>query len=140
MKTITFTYEGVEITDPTMDESGRFEVNPIEYYEEPYITAWQNAIVIELQNLIDEEIVGNFCLEDTSCKNDLCRSLTIFKGDSSIQIFTPNHPNADEENEQFNTYSIFFEDWSGDLSNSLDGESNLTYVIDKIQDLMPQLK
>tara|TARA_R110001599_G_scaffold235208_1_gene434405 strand:- start:349 stop:771 length:423 start_codon:yes stop_codon:yes gene_type:complete len=140
MKKITFTYEGVEITDPTMDESGRFEVNPIEYYEEPYITAWQDAIVIELQNLIDEEIVGNFCLEDTSWGNDLCRSLTIFKGDSSIQIFTPNHPNADEENEQFNTYSVFFEDGNGNLSNSLEGESNLTYVIDMIQNLMTQLK
>jgi len=39
MKTITFTYEGVEITDPTMDESGRFEVNPIEYYGQAYLDA-----------------------------------------------------------------------------------------------------
>ena len=140
MKTITFTYEGVEITDPTMDESGRFEVNPIEYYKEAYIMAWQDEIVIELQNLIDEEIVGNFCLEDTSWGNDLCRSLTIYKGDSSIQIFTPNHPEHNMDFEQFNTYSVMFDDGNGDLSNPLDGESNLTYVIDMIQNLMTQLK
>jgi hypothetical protein len=140
MNTITFTFKGFEITNPNMDETGRFKVNPVGYYGEPYITAWQDAIVIELQNIIDEEVVGNFCLEDTSGRNDLCRSLTIFKGDSSIQIFTPNHPDSDAENEQFNTYSVMFEDWSGDISNPLDGESNLTYVIDMIQDLMPQLK
>ncbi len=140
MNTITFTFKGVEITDPTMDESGRFKVNPVGYYGEPYLLAYQDAKVIELQNLIDEEIVGNFCLEDTSYHHDLCRSLTIFKGDSSIQIFTPNHPDSDEENEQFNTYSIMFEDCSGDIDNTLDGESNLTYVIDKIQDLMDEMK
>jgi len=140
MKAITFTFEGVEITDPSMDESGRFKVNPVGYYGEPYLLAWQDAVVIELQNLIDEEIVGNFCLEDTSYSNDLCRSLTIFKGDSSIQIFTPNHPEHDMDFEQFNTYSVMFEDWSGDLSNPLDGESNLTFVIDMIQDLMDELK
>jgi hypothetical protein len=27
-----FWFEGVWITDPTMDETGRFEVNPEEYY------------------------------------------------------------------------------------------------------------
>ena len=47
MNTITFTFKGAEITDPTMDESGRFKVNPVGYYGEPYITAWQDAIVIE---------------------------------------------------------------------------------------------
>lgn len=140
MNTITFTFKGVEITDPTMDETGRFKVNPVGYYGEPYLLAWQDAVVIELQTLIDEEIVGNFCLEDTSYSNDLCRSLTIFKGDSSIQIFTPNHPEHNMDFEHFNTYSVMFEDAEGLISNPLDGESNLTYVIDKIQDLMDEMK
>ena len=32
----TFEYEGVLITDPTMDETGRFKVNPVEYYGSAY--------------------------------------------------------------------------------------------------------
>ena len=32
-----FEFEGVWITDPTMDETGRFEVNPEEYYGIDYI-------------------------------------------------------------------------------------------------------
>jgi len=140
MNTITFTFKGVEITDPSMDESGCFKVNPVGYYGEPYLLAWQDAVVIELQNLIDEEIEGDYELQDTSAGNDLCRSLTIFKGDSYIQIFTPNHPEHNMDFEHFNSYSVMFEDWSGDLSNPLDGESNLSYVIDMIQDLMPKLK
>ncbi len=27
-----FEFEGVWITDPTMDETGRFQVDPLEYY------------------------------------------------------------------------------------------------------------
>jgi len=140
MNTITFTFKGVEITDPSMDESGCFKVNPVGYYGEPYLLAWQDAVVIELQNLIDEEIEGDYELENTSAGHDLCRSLTIFKGDSSIQIFTPNHPEHNMDFEHFNTYSIMFEDGNGELWNPLNDESNLTYVIDKIQDLMPKLK
>ena len=36
---IEFEYEGTWITDPTLDETGRFEVNPIEYYGETYLNA-----------------------------------------------------------------------------------------------------
>jgi hypothetical protein len=38
MNKIEFEYEGVWITDPTLDETGRFEVNPVEYYGETYLT------------------------------------------------------------------------------------------------------
>jgi|TARA_R110002012_G_scaffold302928_1_gene504423 hypothetical protein len=38
MNKIEFEYEGVWITDPTLDETGRFEVNPVEYYGEAYLT------------------------------------------------------------------------------------------------------
>ncbi len=31
-----FEWEGIWITDPTMSECGRFEVNPREYYGEQY--------------------------------------------------------------------------------------------------------
>ena len=37
MNKIEFEYEGVWITDPTLDETGRFEVNPVEYYGETYL-------------------------------------------------------------------------------------------------------
>ena len=45
MNKIEFEYEGVWITDPTLDETGRFEVNPVEYYGETY-----KAIVL-MENL-----------------------------------------------------------------------------------------
>ncbi len=38
MLELEFEYEGVWITDPTLDETGRFEVNPVEYYGETYLT------------------------------------------------------------------------------------------------------
>jgi hypothetical protein len=34
---IEFEYEGTWITDPYLDETGRFEVNPEEYYGETYL-------------------------------------------------------------------------------------------------------
>jgi hypothetical protein len=39
---IEFEYEGVWITDPTLDETGRFEVNPVEYYGETYLKTLKN--------------------------------------------------------------------------------------------------
>lgn len=37
MNKIQFEYEGVWITNPHYDESGRFEVIPQEYYGETYL-------------------------------------------------------------------------------------------------------
>jgi len=32
-----FIFDGTRITDPTMDETGRFSVDPIEYYGKVYL-------------------------------------------------------------------------------------------------------
>ena len=37
MNKIEFEYEGVWITNPHYDETGRFKVNPVEYYGETYL-------------------------------------------------------------------------------------------------------
>jgi hypothetical protein len=42
--TIEFDYDHTWITDPTVDESGRFEVNPVEYYKESYINALEKLL------------------------------------------------------------------------------------------------
>jgi hypothetical protein len=34
-----FEFEGTYITDPSMDETGRFEVDPIEYYGQAYLNS-----------------------------------------------------------------------------------------------------
>tara|TARA_R100000544_G_scaffold31209_1_gene17508 strand:+ start:281 stop:592 length:312 start_codon:yes stop_codon:yes gene_type:complete len=34
-----FIFDGTRITDPTMDETGRFSVDPIEYYGKVYLEA-----------------------------------------------------------------------------------------------------
>ena len=39
---IEFEYEGVWITNATLDETGRFEVNPVEYYGETYLKTLKN--------------------------------------------------------------------------------------------------
>ena len=39
---IEFEYEGVWITNPYYDETGRFEVNPEEYYGETYLKLKNN--------------------------------------------------------------------------------------------------
>ena len=35
----SFIFEDTLITDPTLDETGRFQVNPKEYYKEQYINS-----------------------------------------------------------------------------------------------------
>ena len=35
---IEFEYEGVWLPNPHYDETGRFEVNPVEYYGDAYLT------------------------------------------------------------------------------------------------------
>jgi len=37
-----FEFEGVEITEPTMSECGRFRVNPYDYYGEAFKQAWKD--------------------------------------------------------------------------------------------------
>tara|TARA_R110002124_G_scaffold220237_1_gene386060 strand:+ start:249 stop:518 length:270 start_codon:yes stop_codon:yes gene_type:complete len=49
-----FEHDGIFITDPTMDESGRFEVNPIEYYGV--------KACVDLNDLT--EAYGHFCKKE----------------------------------------------------------------------------
>ena len=46
---IEFEYEGVWITNATLDETGRFEVNPVEYYGETYLNAQKKCQLIEIE-------------------------------------------------------------------------------------------
>jgi len=41
---LEFDYDHTWITDPTLDETGRFEVNPVEYYGETYLKALKKLI------------------------------------------------------------------------------------------------
>ena len=41
---LNFDYNGTYITDQYLDESGRFEVVPVEYYGETYLKALKNKI------------------------------------------------------------------------------------------------
>tara|TARA_R100001244_G_scaffold122224_1_gene91867 strand:- start:22 stop:285 length:264 start_codon:yes stop_codon:yes gene_type:complete len=41
---IEFDYDHTWITDPSLDETGRFEVVPVEYYGETYLKALENLI------------------------------------------------------------------------------------------------
>ena len=47
---IEFEYKGVWITNPTLDETGRFEVNPVEYYGETL----QNLLLNDKVRIIDK--------------------------------------------------------------------------------------
>lgn len=37
---VFFTYEGIDIHNPWTEETGRFEVNPLEYYPSDLFNAW----------------------------------------------------------------------------------------------------
>lgn len=41
---LNFDFEGVYITDQYSDTTGRFEVNPVEYYGETYLKALENKL------------------------------------------------------------------------------------------------
>ena len=41
---LEFEYDHTWITDPTLDETGRFEVDPVEYYKENYINALKSLL------------------------------------------------------------------------------------------------
>ena len=42
---VLFEFEGVAITDPWLDVTARFEVNPIEYYGETF-TSWLKEHIV----------------------------------------------------------------------------------------------
>ena len=46
---LNFEHEGVWITDRFLDETGRFEVEPLEYYGETYI----NALKYKLNTMLE---------------------------------------------------------------------------------------
>ena len=46
---LQFEYEGVWITDRFLDETGRFEVEPLEHYGETYI----NALKYKLNTILE---------------------------------------------------------------------------------------
>ncbi len=46
---LQFEHEGVWITDRFLDETGRFEVEPLEYYGETYI----NALKYKLNTILE---------------------------------------------------------------------------------------
>jgi hypothetical protein len=41
---LNFDFEGVYITDQYLDTTGRFDVNPVEYYGETYLKALENKL------------------------------------------------------------------------------------------------
>ena len=47
---LNFDYEGTYITDQYLDESGRFEVTPVEYYGETYLKALENKLTNKIRN------------------------------------------------------------------------------------------
>ena len=47
---LNFDYNGTYINDQYLDESGRFEVVPVEYYGETYIKALENKLTNKIRN------------------------------------------------------------------------------------------
>ena len=51
MKKFEFIFEDELIQDPTMDETGRFKVDPIEYYGQAYLDAHLKYVQCRYDNL-----------------------------------------------------------------------------------------
>ena len=47
---LNFVHNDTYITDQYMDETGRFEVNPIEYYGENYLNALKEKLTNKIRN------------------------------------------------------------------------------------------
>ncbi len=47
---LNFDYNGTYITDQYLDESGRFEVIPVEYYGETYLKALKDKLTNKIRN------------------------------------------------------------------------------------------
>ena len=47
---LNFDYNGTYITDQYLDESGRFEVVPVEYYGETYLKALKDKLTNKIRN------------------------------------------------------------------------------------------
>lgn len=103
MQNLTFEFEGTLIQNPNFDETGRFEVNPVEYYGQAYLDAYSYSKYKELEEVLKE---NNIEVEDTSWDNDTCRSMAINLADGYIAIYTPNSINNNIDNEEVNTYFI----------------------------------
>ena len=72
---IEFEYNGTWITDPTLEETGRFEVNPVEYYGEVYKEA-------EIEYLKD--IVKLWLKSDDLTKEELNKIIHFCNGGDAI--------------------------------------------------------
>tara|TARA_R100000773_G_scaffold7982_1_gene7826 strand:- start:228 stop:632 length:405 start_codon:yes stop_codon:yes gene_type:complete len=103
MESLTFEFEGTLIQNPNLDETGRFKVNPVEYYGQAYLDAYANSKYKELEEVLKENKIE---VEDTSWHNDTCRSMAINLADGYIAIYTPNSINNNIDNEEVNTYFI----------------------------------
>lgn len=88
-------FNGHQITDFTMDETGRFEV-PANYYPP--------TIADAIKQLHD---LGLVAFNNTS-SNDVCDSIAFLSKDKSteVKIFVPNADITDIEQEMFDTFSI----------------------------------
>jgi hypothetical protein len=140
MKHLPFDYNGTEITDATTDESGRFSVNPVEYYGQEFIDAWQCQLVYELLEKLKKATkkqLGRIVhFDDTSWHNDLCPSVMAqFWGQNiddggnepigDVRIWLPNHPVHNPDYEDIATYSVTVDKYG-------DG---ITYVADDVHDV-----
>ena len=105
MSNLEFEFEGTLIKNPELDESGRFEVNPVEYYGQAYLDAYAGSKYKELEQVLKENKID---VEDTSWHNDTCMSMCInlMDGVGYIQIYTPNSIRNNIDTEEINTYYI----------------------------------
>ena len=105
MESLTFEFKGTLIKNPNLDETGRFEVNPVDYYGAYLLDAVTEYKYKELEDLLKKSKID---VEDTSWHNDTCRSMSINLKDGVgyIQIYTPNSIRLNDASEEINTYYI----------------------------------
>ena len=142
MKNLTFEFNGQLINNPCIDETGRFKVNPIEYYGKDYLNAWSSYKYKEVEKALRNKfksITIDYDWQDTSWHNDTCMSISaidirIKDKEYTIQVFIPNHPISDEC-EQCNTYAIWIDEEKSYYLNK-QGEScffdNVFYTTEQV--------
>lgn len=130
-KDFTFEFNGVEVTNPNLDETGRFFVLPEEYYGDGYTQDYGAFKYAQIEEILFAK--GIEC-ENQSCENDLCMSFSIALKNGQLNVYVPNSLRQEYDNELFNTYTVEIDRYSKGMTllTSEEGEESLEKVVDLI--------
>ena len=127
----TFEFNGVEVTNPNLDETGRFFVLPEEYYGHGYTQDYGAFKYTQIEEILFAK--GIEC-ENMSSANDLCLCFSIAVKNGHLNVYVPNSLRQEYDNELFNTYTVEVDEYEVGMTvlTNEEGEESLEKVVELI--------